>query len=225
MVNIDWCRRRYYFFSLLSGSGRENTSHIPFLIIRSWNLSFKDLMGVAGFNSLGITLNLAEPEYLEHVSSVFIFSLWVCERNWTLSIGPLQLLKSSLYWYYGIIQSFSSLDQVNQFILASESIPDQGTKELSSSLYNTKQGWIYIVSIPFHLIWPFNNCHVRYSSLWSLVAYYCSLWSQIFYPYILLILLLREQTAKRSTPYWRQTLLQILTKLPLILEFIFHWVW
>ena len=93
-------------------------------------------MGIAGFTSLGIPLNLEEPTYLEHVSSVFHFSFRVCEQNLPLCIGPLQFLNSSSYWSSGTIQSLFSLDQVKQFILASGSVPDQGTKESSSSLYN-----------------------------------------------------------------------------------------
>ena len=38
-------------------------------------------MGAAGFPSLEIPLNLAEPEYLEHVSYVFLFSFRVCYHN------------------------------------------------------------------------------------------------------------------------------------------------
>ena len=38
--NLDWCRRRSHLFSLLCGSGREKTSHIPFLIICSWTDPF-----------------------------------------------------------------------------------------------------------------------------------------------------------------------------------------
>ena len=103
-------------------------------------------MGIAGFPSLGMPLNLEEPAHLEHVSFVFIFSLRVCERNWPLFIGPLQLLKSSLYWFSGTIQSLSSLDQVKQFILASGSVPDQVAKESSSSLYNPPYRGEYILS-------------------------------------------------------------------------------
>ena len=55
-------------------------------------------MGIDGFLYLGIPLNLTEPAYLEHVSSVFLISLRFCWRNWTLLIGPFQLLNSSLYW-------------------------------------------------------------------------------------------------------------------------------
>ena len=92
-------------------------------------------MGIAVFTSLGIPLNLAEPAYLEHVSSVFSFSLRVCERNWPLCIGPLRFLNSSSYWSSRTIQSFFCLDQVKRFILASGSVPDQGTISFSS-LYN-----------------------------------------------------------------------------------------
>ena len=92
-------------------------------------------MGITGFPSLGMPLNLAEPAYLEHVSSVFRFSFRVCERNLPLCIGPLQFLNASSYWCTGTIQSLSSLDQVNQLILAYGSVPDQGIISFSS-FYN-----------------------------------------------------------------------------------------
>ena len=57
-----------------------------------------------------------------------------------------QLLNSSLYWSSGTIQSFSSLDQVKQFILAYGSVTDQKTKELSSSLYNPSHRGGFILS-------------------------------------------------------------------------------
>ena len=104
-------------------------------------------MGIAGFPSLGMPLNLAEPAYLEHVSSVFIFSLRVCERNLPLCICPLQFLDSSSYWSYGTIQLFFTLDQVKQFILASGFVPDQGTKEYFFSLYNQSHGGESILSL------------------------------------------------------------------------------
>ena len=93
-------------------------------------------MVIDGFLSLWIPLNLAEPAYLEHVFSVFIFSLRLCEKNWPLFIGPLQFLNYSSYWSSGTIQSLFTLYQVKQFILASGSVPDHGTKEPSSSWYN-----------------------------------------------------------------------------------------
>ena len=52
-------------------------------------------MGSAGFPSLGIPLNLAEPAYLEHVSYVFLFSFWAFEQNWQLCVDPLQFLNSN----------------------------------------------------------------------------------------------------------------------------------
>ena len=93
-------------------------------------------MGISGFPFLGITLNLEDPAYSEHISSVYLFSSRVCERNWSLCIVSLQFLNYSLYWSPGTIQWLSSLDQVKQFILAYRSVPGQGTKELSYSLYN-----------------------------------------------------------------------------------------
>ena len=44
------------------------------------------------------------------------------------------------------------LDQVKQFILASGSIPDQGTKYQSSSLYNTPHNGAYILSSKFYIL-------------------------------------------------------------------------
>ena len=93
-------------------------------------------MGIAGFPSLGMPLKLEETAYLEHVFSVFHFSLRVCEQNLPLCISPLQFLNSSSYWSSGTIQSSLSFDQLKQFFLASGSVPDQGTKASSSSLYN-----------------------------------------------------------------------------------------
>ena len=180
-------------------------------------------MGIDGFPSQVIPLNLAEPAYLEHVYSVFIFSLSVCEWNWPLYIGPLQLLNSSLYWSPGTIQSFSYLDQVKQLILAYGSVSDQVTNEFSSFLHNPPHRvWIYIVFRPFNLFWKFNNNHGRCFSLCILVAYYCSPCSRIPYPYILLLILLWKKTMNRLNPSWRQPLFQFFIKLPLILGFMIH---
>ena len=44
------------------------------------------------------------------------------------------------------IQSFYSLDQVKQFILLSGSVPEKGTNEFSSYLYNTPYKVEYILS-------------------------------------------------------------------------------
>ena len=93
-------------------------------------------MGICGFPSLGMPLNLAEFTYLEHVSSDFLFPFKICDQNWILWIVHLQFLNSSLYWSPGIIQSLSSSDQVKQFILVSVFVPDQRTKAFSSYLYN-----------------------------------------------------------------------------------------
>ena len=103
-------------------------------------------MGIYGFLYLGMPLNLAKPAYLELVSSVFIFSLRVCEWNWTLFIGPLRFLNSSSYWSSGKTQSLFSLDQVKKFILAYGYVTYQETKESSSSLYNPPQKGEYILS-------------------------------------------------------------------------------
>ena len=89
-------------------------------------------------------LNLAESAYLENVSSVFLFSFRVYEQNLPLCIGPLQFLNSSLYWSPGTILSLLSLDQVKKFILASGSVPDQGTKKFIYSLYNPPHRGEYI---------------------------------------------------------------------------------
>ena len=104
-------------------------------------------MGIAGFTSLGMSLNLAEPSHLYYVSSVFLFSLRVCERNWPWCVGLLQFLNSSLYWSSGTIQSFSSLDQAKQLILASGSVPEKGTKGFPSSLYNPSHRGESILSL------------------------------------------------------------------------------
>ena len=93
-------------------------------------------MGIASFTSLGLPLNLAELAYLEHFSFLIIFSVRVYERKCPLCVGTVQFLISSLYWSLWTIQALSSLDQVKQFILASGSVPDQGTKESPYSLYN-----------------------------------------------------------------------------------------
>ena len=112
------------------------TFHIPFLIICSRHWSLYDLMDIAGFTFLGILLNLTGPTYLEHVSSVFLISLIFWWWNWTLLIGPFQLLKFSLYWFPKKIQSFSSVDQAKESILASGSVTNQGIIDPLSSLYN-----------------------------------------------------------------------------------------
>ena len=83
-----------------------------------------------------MSLNFPEPAYFVHVSSVFILSLRVYDMNRPLFIGPHQFFTSSFYWSPGKIQSFSSLDQVNLFILASGYVPYQVTKDPSSSLHN-----------------------------------------------------------------------------------------
>ena len=103
-------------------------------------------MDISGFPSLGIPLNLAEPAYLDHVSSIFCFSLRVCEWNWHLCICPLQLLNYSLYWSSGTIQPLFYLYQVKQVILESGSVSNQGTKESSYSLYNLPHRGEYILS-------------------------------------------------------------------------------
>ena len=104
-------------------------------------------MGIAGFYSLGIPLNLTEPAYLEHVSSVFLFSLIFFWRNLPLLKGPRQLFKSSLYWYPSTIQSFSSLDQVKEFILAYGSVTDQLIINPWSSLYNPPHSVPYTLTL------------------------------------------------------------------------------
>ena len=109
-------------------------------------------MSISGFPSLRMPLDLADPEYSEHVYSVFLLFLRVCDRNWPWWIGPCQFLNYSLYSSPGTIQSLSSLDQVNQFISASGSVNDQGTKESSYSLYNQLHRGESILSLyPFTL--------------------------------------------------------------------------
>ena len=51
-------------------------------------------------------------------------------------IGTFQLLKFLLYWFPKKIQSFSSVDQVKEFVLESGSVPDQEIIGSLSSLYN-----------------------------------------------------------------------------------------
>ena len=138
-------------------------------------------------------------------------------------MGPLQFLNSSSYCTYGTNQSSFTLDQVKQFILESGSVPDQGTKESSSSLYNPPHRGKSISSPnPSTLSDHFKNYHCRCFYIWSLVASSCSLWIQIFRLYRLFILLFIEETVNRMTPSWRQPLFQILINLPLILEFTFQ---
>ena len=93
-------------------------------------------MSIAGFPSLGTPLNLADPDYLEHVSSIFLLYLKFCELNWLLCLGPLRFFNSPLYWSPGTIQSLFSLDQVKRFILVYGSIPGQKNNVLFSSLYH-----------------------------------------------------------------------------------------
>ena len=93
-------------------------------------------MGIYGFPSLVIPLNLTEPAYLDHVSSFFLFSLRFFCRNLPLLIVPRQLFKSSFYWSPRTIQSFSSLDKLKELILASGFVPDQGIIDPWSSFYN-----------------------------------------------------------------------------------------
>ena len=150
----------------------EKTSHIPFMIICSRYWSLQDLMGIAGFPSLGIPLNLTEPAYLDHASSVFFFSLRFCWHNWPLLIFPHQLLKSSLYWSPRTIKSFSSLDQVKEFILVSGAVPDQGIIDPWSSLYNTPHSGPYNLTLgPFiasdHFIT--NMVDIALSGAWLLI--------------------------------------------------------
>ena len=116
-------------------------------------------MGIAGFPSIVMPLKSADPAYLERVSSVFFFSFRVCELDWPLCIGPLQLLNYSLYWSPGTIQSLFSLDRVKQFTLASRYVPNQGTRELYSSLYNPPHRGEFILytepsTFSDHLITP-----------------------------------------------------------------------
>ena len=107
-------------------------------------------MGIDGFPSLRIPLNLTDTAYLEHVSSVFLISLRFCWRNWPLLIGSFQLLNYSLYWYPKTIQSFPFIDQVKEFILAYGSVPDQGIINPWSSLYNPSHSGPYTLTIgPF----------------------------------------------------------------------------
>ena len=53
-------------------------------------------MGISGFPYLGVPLNLTDPEYLVHVSSVFILYLRVFKWNLLLWIGPRHFFNSLL---------------------------------------------------------------------------------------------------------------------------------
>ena len=79
---------------------------------------------IMGFIIAWIYGNLS---YLVHVSHVLLFYLMLHKHNWLLWIGPCGLLKSYLYRSLGKIQSQSFLGHVNQFILTSGYIYDQGT--------------------------------------------------------------------------------------------------
>ena len=138
------------------------------------------------------TIKIGRVYIFRAFTSVFLFYLRVCEHNWPLWIGPCQFLNSSLYWYTGIIQSLSSSDPAKQFILESGSIPDLGTKELSSSLYNPLHRGMYKLSedpstLSNHL--TTTMVHVPPYRAWLLIIS-PSLF-KTFYPYRLLLLLLR----------------------------------
>ena len=125
-------------------------------------------MGIAGFPSLVIPLKLAEPEYLERVSSVFLFCLRCCWRNWPLPIGSLQLFKSSFHWSSKNIQTFSPVDQVKEIILASGSVPEQGIIDTWSSLYNLPHcGTSTLTLVPFIASDHFINTMIDIASSWA----------------------------------------------------------
>ena len=84
-------------------------------------------MGIYGFTSLVIPLKLAEPENFEHVFCVVILSLRACSWHWPFWRGPRHFLNFLLYWSPEKIHSFFFLDQVNQLVLISGSVIDQGT--------------------------------------------------------------------------------------------------
>ena len=96
---------------------------------------------------------MVDTENFKHVPSIIIFFLMVCERNGQLWKVSQQFLKYSFYWFPGIIQSCSSLEQVKQFILTSGSIPDQGIIHPSYFLYFITQ------SEPYNL---FNGPFISY---------------------------------------------------------------
>ena len=87
------------------------------------------------------------------------------------------------------------------------------------SIDSVTQGSINLISQSLHLFWLFKARHVLsiYRSLLMLVSYCSSLWIQIFYLNRLLSILLIKETVSKLTPSWRQPILQIMNKLPLVL--------
>ena len=163
-------------------------------------------MGIDGFPSLEIPLNLSDPAYSVHVSSVFLFYLRVCEKNWPLLIGPHQFLNSSLNLSPGTIKYLLPLDQVKQFILASGPVPDQRTKYRPSSLYNIPHKGAYIFSpepstLYDHFITTMVDIYL-YGS-WLLIVSPSGGKPSICVDFLILI---REETTIRLTPSWRQPL-------------------
>ena len=63
------------FLSWLRGSVEEKISHIKYLILCASHWSLWYLMGISGFTSLLIPLNLTGPENLDHVYSVILIFL------------------------------------------------------------------------------------------------------------------------------------------------------
>ena len=179
-------------------------------------------MGIDGLPSLGIPLNLEEPAYLVRAFSFFLFYLRSYEQNWTLCIGSLQLLNSLLYWYPGTIQSLSYFYQVNELVLAYGSVNDQVPKDPSPYLYNTthKAEYFCLITLPHSLTILQPPCYILLSLELGLLLF-LSLELNI-YLCILLFLLLIKETAIRLTPSWRQSLFQILIKMPRVLYFAFH---
>ena len=134
---MDWLRNRPRLLSLLRGSGKDNTSHIPFLIMFSQNWSLYYLMVIFVFPYLRTPFKLIEPEHLYHV--FYIINLFLrAFKHCPLWIGTHHFLNFLLYWYPETIQSLSFPEQVKQFVLAYGYVPEEGTIEPSSSLYNIK---------------------------------------------------------------------------------------
>ena len=99
------------------------------------------------------------------------------------------------------------------------------THYLLCIICHTREHLYFLPTLPHYLTISQSPWSCRYLSLWIFFAYCCYLWSLSFYLCRFLLLLLIAETATWLTPYWRQPLFQILTKLPLILKFSFHKGW
>ena len=100
-VNLDWCRIRSHF-SLLCGSGRDETSHIPFLIICSWTDPFMTWLVLRCPLCISLllyglwtelTIMYRSSPYLEFKS--VIACVWKGEDISLSILDPLQFLNSN----------------------------------------------------------------------------------------------------------------------------------